>query len=183
MERDVAELLGISRGPVREALLEMEIQGLVENVRGRRKVIQPSTMDIVAMLEVRAPLEVHAAQRAACNGDAADDATIMLHLEAMHDAILKRDRMTFVLADLALHESIWHLSANPYLVKTLHNLSGPIFLAIVNGSFEHFDWDETYELHRVLVERIRAGDSISAAAMAQQNMSDSIHRNELRVLD
>ncbi|GAA3639422.1 GntR family transcriptional regulator [Microbacterium awajiense] len=183
VERDVAELLGISRGPVREALLEMEIQGLVENVRGRRKVIQPSSMDIVAMLEVRAPLEVHAATRAACNGDAAHDAAISRHLEAMHVAIRERDRGAFVLADLALHESIWNLSSNPYLVKTLHNLSGPIFLAIVNGSFDAFDWEETYELHRGLVERIQAGDATSAAAMAQQNMSDSIHRNELRLLE
>ncbi|MGV8895204.1 MAG: GntR family transcriptional regulator [Rhodoglobus sp.] len=178
VERDIAELLGISRGPTREALLELEMQGLVENVRGRRKVISPSTMDIVEMFEVRTPLEARAAERAALKVTPDGETALRQTLEVMQHALERRDRSAFVLADLALHEEIWRQSANAYLEKVLRDLSGPIFLAIVNGSFETFNWEETYELHRALIDSIASGDATAAGLVACRNMDDAIHRNE-----
>ncbi len=178
VERDLAELLGISRGPTREALLELETQGLVENLRGRRRVIEPSTMDLVAMFEVRAPLETRAAERAAVNASPAGVIRINAALEAMKQALDTRDRAAFVLADLAVHEAIWHEAGNIYLERVLRNLSGPIFLAIINGSFEMFDWVATFDLHRGLVESISQGDGVSAGQMACRNMDDAVIKNE-----
>ena len=177
VERDLAELLGISRGPTREALLELETQGLVENLRGRRRVIEPSTTDLVAMLAVRSPLETRAAELAARGISPAGVARLTEALEAMKRGFETRDRGGFVLADVAIHEAIWHESGNVYLEKALRDLSGPIFLAIVHGSLGEFDWAETLELHRGLVESITGGDEITAGQMACRNMDDAVERN------
>ena len=177
VERDVAQLLNISRGPTREALLELENQGLVINSRNRRHVIEPSEQEVIDMFEVRSPLEKRAAERAAENSNSANQNALRAQLSKMEKAVEKQDRATFVLADLELHQMIWRQSGNVHLENVLNKMSGPIFVAIVNGSFQGFDWDETVELHRNLVESINKGDVALAGRLANKNMEDALARN------
>ncbi|MGB0388572.1 MAG: GntR family transcriptional regulator [Ardenticatenaceae bacterium] len=177
VERDIAQLLNISRGPTREALLELENQGLVINSRNRRHVIEPSEEEVINMFEVRAPLEKRAAERAAENTNSANQNALRGKLRKMEEAVKEKDRTAFVLADLELHQMIWHQSGNVYLENVLNTMSAPIFVAIVNGSFQGFDWDETVELHRNLVESINNGDVALAGRLANKNMEDALSRN------
>lgn len=177
VERDVADRLGISRAPTREALFELESQGLVINQRGRRRVIEPTAVELAQMFDVRSPLEERAARRAAELTNATNRAQLLERLAEMRAAVSTRDRSTFVIADLQLHQTIWRQSANTYLERVLNHMSGPIFLAIVNGSFQGFDWDETYELHRALVEAINDGTIDPAGEVAARNMQNAVERN------
>lgn len=177
VERDIAELLDISRGPTREALLDLENQGLVANTRNRRHVIEPSEDELSNMFEVRTPLERRAAERAAENTNPTNAAALVARLSLMEDAVAERDRSAFVVADLSLHQEIWRQSGNEYLEKVLNAMSGPIFMAIVNGSFQGFDWNQTIELHRNLVESINSGDVTEAGGVATSNMEDATERN------
>lgn len=177
VERDIAELLNISRGPTREALLELENQGLVNNHRNRRHVIEPSEQELANMFEVRTPLERRAAERAAENTNESNAAALLDRLATMEEAVSKRDRSAFVVADLSLHQLIWRQSGNAYLEKVLNAMSGPIFMAIVNGSFQGFDWNQTIELHRNLVEGINSGEAPAAGRVANKNMEDAQARN------
>lgn len=177
VERDIADLLNISRGPTREALFELESQGLVINERNRRHVIEPSEEDLTNMFEVRAPLERRAAERAAEKTNEANARALLDRLAAMEEAVERRDRAAFVVADLNLHQLIWRQSGNSYLERVLTAMSGPIFMAIVNGSFQGFDWNQTIELHRTLVETINRGDGPDAGRVANKNMEDAQARN------
>ena len=178
VERDIAELLNISRGPTREALLELENQGLVLNARNRRHVIEPSEAELANMFEVRTPLERRAAERAAENTNETNATALLARLAQMEEAVEQRDRSAFVIADLSLHQTIWQQSGNPYLEKVLNALSGPIFMAIVNGSFQGFDWNQTIELHRNLVEGINNGEVSTSGHVATSNMEDAQIRNK-----
>jgi|GEM_PF-2882703 len=179
VERDIAEILNISRGPTREALIELENQGLVINERNRRHVINPSEPEVIAMFEVRSLLEKRAAERAAENTNLANQRALRAKLNIMEEAVLAQDRTAFVLADLELHQLIWHQSGNAYLDSVLNTMSGPIFVAIVNGTFQGFDWDETVELHRNLVDSINSGDVELAGRLANSNMEDALSRNRI----
>lgn len=179
VERDVAKLLNISRGPTREALIELESQGLVINARNRRHVIDPSDQEVINMFEVRSPLEKRAAERAAKNTNPANQEALRAKLSQMEKAVKEQDRAAFVLADLELHQLIWHQSGNIYLENVLNTMSGPIFVAIVNGTFQGFDWDETVQLHRNLVESINNGDVELAGRLANSNMEDALARNRI----
>ena len=179
VERDIAEILNISRGPTREALIELENQGLVINERNRRHVINPSEQEVIAMFEVRSLLEKRAAERAAENTNLANQRALRAKLNIMEEAVLAQDRTAFVLADLELHQLIWHQSGNTYLDTVLNTMSGPIFVAIVNGTFQGFNWDETVELHRNLVDSINNGDVELAGRLANNNMEDALSRNRI----
>lgn len=179
VERDIAEILNISRGPTREALIELENQGLVINERNRRHVINPSEEDVIAMFEVRTLLEKRAAERAAQNTNLSNQRALRAKLNIMEEAVMEKDRTAFVLADLELHQLIWHQSGNTYLETVLNTMSGPIFVAIVNGTFHGFDWDETVELHRNLVNSINKGDVELAGRLANNNMEDALSRNTI----
>lgn len=179
VERDVAQLLNISRGPTREALIELENQGLVSNVRNRRHVIQPSEQEVIDMFEVRSLLEKRAAERAAANTNPANQNALFVKLNKMEEAVEQQDRTAFVMADLELHQLIWEQSGNVYLQNVLNTMSGPIFVAIVNGAFQGFDWDETVKLHRNLVESINSGNIELAGRLANNNMEDALERNRI----
>lgn len=179
VERDVAQLLNISRGPTREALIELENQGLVVNARNRRHVIEPSEQEVIDMFEIRSLLEKRAAERAAGNTNAANQDALRAKLTKMEAAVREQDRTAFVVADLELHQTIWRQSGNTYLESALNTLSGPIFVSIANGSFQGFDWDETVRLHRDLVESINSGDVTLAGRLVNRNMEDALARNRI----
>ena len=179
VERDVAKLLNISRGPTREALIELENQGLVSNIRNRRHVIEPSEQEVIDMFEVRSLLEKRAAERAAANTNPEHQKALLTSLTRMEEAVEQQDRTAFVMADLELHQLIWEQSRNVYLQNVLNTMSGPIFVAIVNGAFQGFDWDETVTLHRNLVEGINSGNVELAGRLANNNMEDALERNRI----
>lgn len=179
VERDVAQLLNISRGPTREALIELENQGLVINSRNRRRVIEPSEQEVINMFEVRSLLEKRAAERAAENTNSANQNALYTQLSKMEASIKEQDRTAFVLADLELHQLIWHQSDNTHLENVLNTMSGPIFVAIVNGTFQGFDWNKTVKLHHDLIKSINDGDVALAGQLANRHMEDALARNRI----
>lgn len=99
----LAELLGVSRSPVREAMVRLADAGLVEIVRNRGfRVVLPSAADIEEIFEIRLALEPAAAARAARVGcpDAA------AHLASMRAAARAGDEPAFWSADRALHHAL-----------------------------------------------------------------------------
>ena len=69
-EADFAANLGVSKTPIREALRQLEQDGLVENVPGRGSIISHiSSKDISGIFELREILECGAARRAALQDD------------------------------------------------------------------------------------------------------------------
>ncbi len=85
----LAAVLGVSATPVREAMLELTADGLVEVVPNRGfRVVEPSQHDLDEIFEIRLMLEVPAAERAArrgisaaeiCRQDAAAVAALSTH--------------------------------------------------------------------------------------------------------
>ncbi len=70
----LAAVLGVSATPVREAMLELTADGLVEVVPNRGfRVVEPSQHDLDEIFELRLMLEVPAAERAAERGSARPD--------------------------------------------------------------------------------------------------------------
>ncbi len=177
VERDVAAILGISRAPTREALLKLESTGLVVNSRNRRRVIDPSEQELAEMFEVRAPLELLASERAARNTNPANAAALSDCLAEMEDAVKSSNREGFIFADFRFHELIWEQSGNQYLENALNAISGPIFMAIVNGTVSDPDWNNTIVTHRAVVESINSGDPARAAAVARVNEAE--HKRKL----
>jgi DNA-binding GntR family transcriptional regulator len=104
----LAELLGVSRSPVREAMLKLAEAGLVEISRNRGfRVVLPDPRDVAEIFAVRLSLEPAAARRVAARG--VDLAT---PYAALDDAARAEDEQAFWDADRAWHDAVLRGSGN-----------------------------------------------------------------------
>lgn len=107
----LADLLGVSRSPVRDALLRLAEAGLVRIDRNRGfRVLTPSAHDIEEIIEIRLALEPGTARRVAEEATDEQHAAIRDTLAAM-DAALD-DEESFWAADHALHDLLMRAGGN-----------------------------------------------------------------------
>ncbi len=119
----LAELLGVSRSPVREALLRLAEAGLVEIARNRGfRVLLPRAHDVEEIFEIRLALEPAAVRRVAEHADAEAHRAIAAHLDAMRTAADRDDHASFWPADRALHDAILHSAGNSRAARIVADL-------------------------------------------------------------
>src|SRR5690349_10717887 len=109
----LADLLGISRSPVREGMLRLAEAGLVEIRRNRGfRVLPPRAHDVEEIVEIRLALEPPAARKAAGRGTDEEHAAIRAVLDTMAAAAGRGDDAAFWPADRALHDLLLRASGN-----------------------------------------------------------------------
>lgn len=123
MEVQLAEKLGVSRTPIREAIRKLELEGLVIMMpRKGAYVADLSIKDITDVLEIRATLEGLASSLAALR--ITDEEIEQLELNAMqfHKAIEADDFDGIVQADIDFHDNIFKATRNDKLMQINNNL-------------------------------------------------------------
>ncbi len=106
----LADALGISRSPVREALLRLAEAGLVRISKNRGfTVLVPRAQDVEEIVEIRTALEVPAARKAAEHASDEQHAEVRAAWEAMRTAPREAD---FWAADRALHDVLLRVAGN-----------------------------------------------------------------------
>jgi DNA-binding GntR family transcriptional regulator len=178
VERDIAEQLGISRAPARDALLQLEREGLIESRSNGRYVIEPTADEVTELYQVRLVLEKLAIELAIerrTSTDSTDSADLQKGLSAMAEAALSNDRLAFARADIQLHDLIWRQSGNASLHKTLTTMSGAIFLCAANYA-GYYDLKEAYKLHEDLVLAINACEYQNALAGLERHIKATVQR-------
>jgi len=181
IEREVADNLGVSRAPVRDALLQLEKEGLVVSKPNGRYVIELTERDIREMYQVRSALEKLAVELATQSISGEQAAELQTILKEMKDAQAKRDWLAFSKSDVETHRLIWQLSGNEHLESYLNSMSGPIFMFIASNA-EYLDWDEPLDLHEELVGYITRGNEQAAVKSIQRHLGSALERT-LRVLE
>jgi DNA-binding GntR family transcriptional regulator len=119
----LAEQLGVSRTPVREALLQLARQGLVEPVRNRGfLVVERSLQDVRDIFDIRLLLEPAAARAAARHAGAAAADQIQWHFHQMTLAARAGNADTMWKHDRAFHQAILEASGNSRLARYIDAL-------------------------------------------------------------
>lgn len=120
-EVELAERLGTSRTPVREALGRLVSDGLAQQAAGRGISVSPiSTNDLVPLFEVREALEVKAARLAARRGDPQAFASLAGDLEALSGQLLhERETDPYFALVSRMDRMIDGAADNPWLVSPL----------------------------------------------------------------
>jgi DNA-binding GntR family transcriptional regulator len=118
-ERETAEALGVSRTPLREAILILEAEGLVETSPARSPIVAAPTLEeLTQMLTVLATLEGLAGELACKAAQPADLTRIRQHLAVMEETQDSPDTVAFFRTDMAFHQAIVAASGNQPLIKT-----------------------------------------------------------------
>jgi DNA-binding GntR family transcriptional regulator len=123
LEQELALALGMSRTPVREALIRLANEGLVEVVpRHGMRVLPVSAADMDEIYQVLGSLEATAAERvAARKPSAAEIAPLQDASRAMDEALKRDDLDAWARADERFHRHLVELCGNRLLAATVHN--------------------------------------------------------------
>ena len=128
-ETDVASMLGVSRGPVREAFRALEESGLVRLEKNRGVFVRQIDIEEADQIfELRAVLDEFAGRRAAQNATPAQAAELRALIERMEKAVGRGDVDGYHDANLAFHDRIVELAGNPKLTFVYRRLVNELHL-------------------------------------------------------
>jgi DNA-binding GntR family transcriptional regulator len=169
VETRIAQELGTSQAPVREALRDLELLPLVESApfRGAR-VRKVQRSELAEAYPIRAALEELAALEAAGRFDG-DVAVLETELEAMREAARRRDLHSQVEHDAAFHRAIVERSGNATLIEVWSSLgihARTLLTALTAG----VEPREIVEMHVPIVEAFRARDARRAARTLRRHV-------------
>jgi len=128
LESELADRLNMSRTPVREAVLTLEGQGLLE-LRPRKgvRVVPLSVDDMAEIYDVLTELESLAAERAAQAGYTDHDLeTLVRAIDDMDDAIARPDLDAWAEADDRFHTELVRLGGNKRIRSITHMMSDQV---------------------------------------------------------
>ncbi len=173
----MADEIGISRTPVREALLRLADAGMVRFERNRGfRVLRTSVRELQEVFQLRLLLEVPAAYRAAHLADEELRVKVRKELAAMQSAAIGHDENLFMAHDRALHELVLAASQNNKLVNSVRDLR---FITMTLGA-STVDRSRTLsdiaDEHRPLVDAIENRDPNAAATAMHHHI---VHTGQL----
>ncbi|MPY80452.1 MAG: FCD domain-containing protein [Actinophytocola sp.] len=172
-EEQLAETLGLSRTPVREALRRLESDGLVTVTPNRgAEVVRLGVEDFEEIFDVRSVLESHVARRAAERNDV-DVAPLRALCEAMEfqlSALNEDGYDEITRLNMEFHRAI-HRAGGHRLIPDL--LSRVIEVPLVRRTFDQYtsaELERSFIQHRELVEAIAVGDGDWAEAVMRSHL-------------
>ena len=123
MEITLANKLGVSRTPIREAIRKLELEGLVHMVPRKGAIVASiSEKDMRDVLEVRVTLEELAVKLAIQNMEKPDIDQLKKAARNFESAVIARDIVDIVEADVMFHDVIYNKTNNGRLIQIINNL-------------------------------------------------------------
>jgi len=171
MEVHLAEKMGVSRTPVREAIRKLELEGLVNMIpRKGAHVADLSIKEIMDVLEVRASLDSLATGLAAVRIN--DDE--LKSLKNAHEQFLKyaekNNLQGAIKKDVEFHDIIYAASKNEKLLQILGNLREQVHRYRVIYLKEQHNYKEIIKEHNEIIEALSAKDEKLASVTAARHI-------------
>lgn len=163
MEIHLANRLGVSRTPIREAIRMLELEGLVTMIpRKGAEVSRISKQDISDVLEVRASLDALAVRL--CCERITDEEISRLEdaATAFSKAIASGDLTEVARADVDFHDIIVEASQNKRLVQMVNNLAERVYRYRLEYIKDKSSHKNLIKEHREILDFIKAGDARNA---------------------
>lgn len=150
MEIHLANRLGVSRTPIREAIRKLELEGLVMMIPRRgAEVARITEKKVKDVLEVRRALDALTIQLACDRISEEELEALQMACEDFEQAITTKDAATIAKADVAFHDIIVKAARNDRLVQLINNLAEQMYRY-------RFEYIKDASQHKHLIEEHRA---------------------------
>jgi GntR family transcriptional regulator of gluconate operon len=178
VEARIAQQLGISRGPLREALRQLGAEGLVrEEPRRGTFVATPTAEDVRDAYDLRAAIEGKAVRLVISTADPAALDALRRALDRIGAAAKAGDLRKLVRADYDFHETLCRVSANRRLHEAfVRNASALRILLRLEEERFYRSFDEVWNQHRELLTAVEAGDASDAETMFTEHLESARDR-------
>jgi DNA-binding GntR family transcriptional regulator len=167
-EQHLAERLGVSRGPIRDALLQLTNEGLLvaQQNRGVHVRETPGAAIRPLVVNLRRQLEVFALESIITDVTAHDLEFWRANLHSFHAACKRQEMSGIVEHDIAFHRSIIERVGDDGLTA----MWLPVVTQMMLPYSRHKNLLESYREHRNILHAIEAGDRALAVEYLQQNI-------------
>lgn len=188
MEVQLAEKMGVSRTPVREAIRKLELEGLVEMLpRKGAHVADLSVKDIMDVLEVRATLDGLATSLSATRITDDEKKELRHLLDQFINYVEKENLQGSIKKDVEFHDVIYRSSRNDKLIQISNNLREQIQRFRIVYIKDYSSSRELIREHTEIYEAIIAGNPETAMEAARRHIKNqeetiirSLKRNETK---
>jgi DNA-binding GntR family transcriptional regulator len=172
-ERDIAEEFGVSRGPVRDALRQLELEGLVQLLprRGAR-VATLSRNEAAQIIEIRQAIEPVAVRFLLDHRDPERLKPLQAVLDQMAQASQEEHWANLVALDMEFHATIYKLADSPMVLRLWESLRSPLLQTFRMHRQFYESSAQVYRSHQELFEAISSGDRQIAEAAAADHVVD-----------
>jgi hypothetical protein len=172
-EMEVAQLLGVSRTPVREAIKVLTAEGLVELLPLRGAIVKAfSAKDARDMLEVIALVETYAGERA-CQADPARIEAILEMHQEMKLFFEARQRLDYFSLNQRIHEALIALADNDTLSMTHATLSKRMRSLRYSGNSTPENWSAAMAEHDQMMAALAARDGPALARIMGEHIRNT----------
>jgi DNA-binding GntR family transcriptional regulator len=172
VETELSEALQISRGTLREAMRQLQQEGLISaGARGRLSVRHLDAKEIKNIFDVRAALESLAAQDLASREDRSAAVAELRKAVADMEKWAASNLEDRIEADLKFHRTMCHLTGNDTLLHSWSSLEGSIRMSIMFAGVDRALKNMDTKRHSCIVDAIESGDGDKAAATVREHMA------------
>ena len=179
MEIKLAETLGVSRTPIREAIRKLELEGLVIMIpRKGAAVANITEKDTKDVLEVRRTLEMFAVEVACDRITKEQLAALKEAAKAFEASKGSNDLIRIAETDMHFHEIIYEATHNERLVQMLNNLRENMYRYRIEYLKDANYYDSLVNEHQEILDAIESGDKGKAGIC----MRDHIDNQQLAVI-
>ena len=176
-EAELARALGVSRGPLREAMQRLTQEGLLLSIQNRGLfVIELTEADVHDVYTARSAVERAAAAellKADYKGGAAQLRSVT---DEMAQAQVRQDSAGVADADFAFHELLVQLSGSPRLARMHQTLLTETRMCVRALKDKYPESDTRVAEHQGIVSAIEAGDAQLADELIIAHMTDAVRR-------
>ena len=183
MEIQLANKLGVSRTPIREAIRKLELEGLVIMIpRKGAEVAHITVKDMRDVLEVRSALEELAATLACKNVTPEHIEELKTANRVFEAAIVSKDVVAIVNADVAFHNIIYSMTDNQRLIQLVNSLSEQMY----RYRLEYVKDARTHSIliseHNDIIRQLADKDVEKAKVIVRQHITNQ-ERGIIRLLN
>lgn len=171
MEVQLAEEMGVSRTPVREAIKKLESEGFVVMVpRKGAYVAELSPIDMQELYEIRSGLEILACALAAERATQEEIEEMQNFLNQATEHFASENITGIVKYDIGFHGLIYQATRNERLIAVLNNISQQVYRIRAASILLPGRKDESLEEHKKILEAISLRDIDLAQRLAREHI-------------
>lgn len=186
IQEHIAQVLGVSRQPVQQALLLLKNQGVLRDAAGRGLIVTSlDPKQVRQMYDIRAVIEGLAFRKAAENNPERATKLGPALIQNGRRSVTSRSVAQMIAADIKFHDFIYALSENPLIAPSMEvqwtNTQRVMGEVLMRDETPRDIWDQ----HEALLQAVMAGDAAAAETLARQHitqaadfMIERLHRGE-----
>jgi DNA-binding GntR family transcriptional regulator len=173
-QEEVVSRYQVSRTPVREALIELENEGLLVHTPNCGMRVAQQAPDSVheLLIPLRRTIESYAVRLSFANLDEEFFQGWEEILERMHDACKRKDCVALSEADIAFHRHLVERAGEPSLSKIWHAILGQVRAYFLKYLLKYEDLMIIYREHAAIVETFRRGDEHASISFLASRIGD-----------